>query len=101
MGNRSTARARTAPSIRQSVTIPARLAVEVQRVAKRNHLTMSKALVVLAQRGLDAEAEARKRLDAAYKRFLSESDPKRKGETGKALIREIFGRGAIAEDPLR
>jgi hypothetical protein len=48
-----------ASSIRQSVTIPAHLAIEVERVAGKKHLTMSRALVMLAQRGVDAEAEAR------------------------------------------
>ncbi len=46
-------------SVRQSVTIPAKLAIEVERVARKKHLTMSRALVVLAQRGVEAEAAAR------------------------------------------
>jgi hypothetical protein len=46
----STARIRTASSIRQSITIPAQLAVQVEHVARKKHLTISRALVVLAQR---------------------------------------------------
>ena len=86
--------------MRQSVTIPARLAIQVERIAKKKHLTISRTLVVLAERGLEAEAEARANLDATYRRFLSESDPERKGEAGKDLIRAVFGKDAIAEDPL-
>src|ERR1019366_8176747 len=56
MNRPSSTRTRTAPSARQSVTIPAELAVEVERVAREKHLTMSRALVVLAQRGVEAEA---------------------------------------------
>ncbi len=67
-------------SVRQSVTIPAQLAIEVERVARKKHLTMSRALVVLAQRGVEAEAAARKNFDATYRRFMSEADPERKGE---------------------
>jgi hypothetical protein len=93
----SKARTRTAVSVRQSVTIPAQLAIEVERVAKKKHLTMSRALVVLAQRGVEAEAAARDNLDATYRRFLSEADPERKGEAGKELIRAIFGKDSIAE----
>ena len=100
MKNRPKASARRASSVRQSVTIPAQLAVEVERVARKNHLTMSRALVVLAQRGIDAEAEARDRLKATYRRFLSEADPGRKGEAGKDLIRAIFGKDSIAEDSI-
>src|ERR1039458_9763384 len=57
----SKTRTQTASSVRQSVTIPAKLAIEVGRVARKNHLTMSRALVVLAQRGVEAEASARAR----------------------------------------
>lgn len=62
---------------------------------------MSRALVVLAQRGVDAEAAARLRLDSAYHRFMSETDSGSRGEAGKDLIRTIFGKDAIAEDSLR
>jgi hypothetical protein len=89
-----------AASVRQSVTIPAQLALEVERVAKKRHLTMSRALVVLAQRGVEAEAAARDSLNATYRRFMSEADPERKGEAGKDLIRAIFGKDSIAEDSL-
>jgi hypothetical protein len=100
MNRPSSTRTRTAPSVRQSVTIPAELAVEVERVARKKHLTMSRALVVLAQRGVEAEAAARQNLNATYRRFMDEADPKRKGEAGKDLIRTIFGNDAIAEDPI-
>jgi hypothetical protein len=61
---------------------------------------MSRALVMLAQRGVDAEASARESLNAAYRRFMSEGDPGRKDEAGKDLIRAIFGKDAIAEDSI-
>jgi hypothetical protein len=53
---------------------------------------MSRTLVVLAQRGVEAEAAARDELNATYRRFMSEADPERKGEAGKDLIRAIFGK---------
>jgi hypothetical protein len=76
------------------------LAIEVERVAKKKHLTMSRALVELAQRGVEAEGAARADLNATYRRFMSESDPERKGEAGKDLIRAIFGNDATAEDSI-
>src|SRR5450631_4214241 len=100
MKRASRVRTRTASSVRQSVTIPAQLAIEVQRVAKKKHLTMSRALVVLAQRGVEAEAAARDDLNTTYRRFMSEADPGRKGEAGKDLIRAIFGKDALAEDSI-
>src|SRR6202142_1758204 len=100
MKRASRARTRSAPSVRQSVTMPAELAIEVERLAGKKHLTMSRALVELAERGVEAEATARKSLNATYRRFLSEVDPERKGEAGKDLIRKIFGADAIAEDSI-
>lgn len=62
------------------------------------HVTMSRALVALAERGVRAEAEAKEQLKACYNQFLAENDPARKNEAGKDLIRTIFGKDSIAED---
>ena len=93
---------KTAParSVRQSVTIPATLVAAVRRTAKTQHVTMSRALVALAERGVRAEAEAKEQLKASYNRFLGENDPARKNEAGKDLIRVIFGKDGIAEDSI-
>lgn len=98
MATRKTTSAR---SVRQSVTIPAALVSEVRRAAKEQHVTMSRALVALAERGVRAEAEAKEQLKASYDRFLAENDPARKNEAGKDLIRTIFGKAALAEDLVR
>jgi hypothetical protein len=87
--------------IRQSVTIPAPLVAEVRRVAKERKLTISRALVSLAERGIQADLEAKGKLKVAYKRFMDEQSPSRKNEAGKDLVRAIFGTDAIAEDTLR
>jgi predicted DNA-binding ribbon-helix-helix protein len=98
--SRSKTVARKSQSMRQSVTIPASLAVEVRRVAKERHMTISRTLVSLAERGVRAEQEAKGNLKVAYKRFLKEQEPIKKEEAGKDLIRAIFGKDAIAEDPI-
>lgn len=87
--------------MRQSVTVPADLAVEVRRIAKQRSLTMSRALVLLAERGVRAEREAKQDLKSAYERFITEREPSKKDKAGKDLIRVIFGKNAIAEDPVR
>jgi hypothetical protein len=74
MKSASRARGRTSSSVRQSVT-PADLAIEL-------------------------EAAARKNLNASYRPFMAEADPERRGEAGKERIRSIFGKDAIAEDPI-
>jgi len=97
---RKPAAKRKAASVRQSVTMPAVLAREVRRVAKERNVTVSRALVTLAELGVEAEAAARAKLAAAYDRFMAEGDPAKKIEVGEDLIRSIFGSAAIAEDPL-
>ena len=87
-------------AVRQSVSIPAPLAAEVRRVAKERHLTISRALVTLAERGVRAEQEAKKNLKTAYRRFLDEQEPSMKEMAGKELIRAIFGKDSIAEDSI-
>src|ERR1035441_9560715 len=57
-------------------------------------------ILLLAQRGVEAEAAARDSLNATYRRFLSEADPERKGGAEKDPIRAIFGNDAIAEDSI-
>lgn len=99
----ATRTAASARSIRQCVTIPETLAAAVRRIAKDQHLTMSRALVALAERGVRAEAEAKEQLKTSYDRFLEEEeeDPARKDSSGKDLIQAIFGKDAIAEDSIR
>jgi hypothetical protein len=86
--------------LRQSVTIPAPLAAEVRRVASERHLTVSRALVSLAERGVRAERDARENLKTSYLRFVKEKDPSQKDEAGRDLIRAIFGEDGIAEDTI-
>lgn len=62
---------------------------------------MSRALVTLAERGVEAETAARARLKVAYEQFMAEEDPAKKNKVGEDLIRAVFGRAAIAEDQLR
>ena len=81
--------------------MPASLASEVRRVAQERHVTVSRALVALAERGVAAEAEAQNLLTVSYHRFMEEQDPKRKDEAGKSLIRAIFGKDSVAEDSVR
>jgi hypothetical protein len=86
---------------RQSVTLPASLAKEVRRIARERRLTMSRALVVLAEKGVEAERDAKASLRAAHHQFLVESEPAKKDRADKNLIRAIFGKDALAEDPVR
>ena len=80
--------------------MPAPLAREVQRLAKERKVTVSRALVTLAEKGIEAEVAGRARLVAAYEGFIA-SEGSASKEAGKELIKAIFGKDAVAEDPLR
>ena len=81
--------------------MPATLAADVRRVATERHVTKSRALVDLAERGVRAEAEAKQQLNFAYRTFIDQAEPERKNEAGRDLIRAIFGKDSIAEDSIR
>ena len=50
---------------------------------------------------VEAGVATRAKLTTAYENFMAEQDPARRIEVGEDLIRAIFGKAAIAEDPLR
>jgi hypothetical protein len=56
--------------------------------------------VTLAEQGVRAEHDAKENLKTAYSRFLKEQEPSKKEEAGRDLVRAIFGKDAIAEDPI-
>jgi hypothetical protein len=76
------------------------LEAELRRVAQERHLTMSRTLITLAEQALRAEHDAKENLKTAYKTFLTEQEPSKKEAAGHDLIRSIFGKDAIAEDPI-
>ena len=94
-------RVRRAEPVRQSVLLPAPLAIEVRRLAKERHLTLSRAVVSLVAKGVRAEMSEKEDLEASYGRFISEKNPAKREGAGKDLIRAVFGKDAIAEDSVR
>jgi hypothetical protein len=88
-------------TLRQNVAIPEPLAKELRRVAKERRLTLGRALVALAEKGVQADRDAEKNLRISYRRFVKATDDTTKGKAGKDLIRAVFGKDAIAEDPVQ
>ena len=58
-----------------------------------------RALVRRARLGVYAEKAAKEKLKIACRSFLQEHEPSSKKRAGKDLIRAIFGKDAITEDP--
>ena len=87
-------------SIRQSVTLTVPLAKEVRRIARQQRIPMSRALVSLAEQGVQARRDRRQQILSAYGRLVSEQNPQAIEQAGEDLMESIFGKNAFAKDPV-
>jgi len=62
---------------------------------------MSKILSGYVEHGVRSDVDSMQRFDAAYDRFMEESNLEQKAAAGRELIRSIFGDDAIAEDQVQ
>jgi hypothetical protein len=77
--------------VRQSVSLPSRLARRVRAIARSRRTSANRVLVSLIETGLEArEAEKRRFFDVA-RRFKETSDPVESERLREDLARMIFG----------
>lgn len=81
----------TAKQVRRSVTLPTRLAEQVERIAKRRRLSDNRVLVELVEQGLEAQKAKEKAFFALAERFRAAVDPKEVKHLGDELGRFMFG----------
>ncbi len=81
----------TAKQVRRSVTLPSRIADQIERIAKRRRLSDNRVLVELVEQGLQAQREKEKSFFALAERFRAASDPDEVKELGDEMGRFIFG----------
>jgi hypothetical protein len=77
--------------VRRSLTLPAQLAEQVERIAKKRRLSDNRVLVELVEQGLEAEKEKQKAFFAVAERFRAAADPKEAKQLGDEMGRFIFG----------
>jgi len=77
--------------LRRSITLPSRLAEQVDRMARKKRLSENRVLVELVERGLEAQKEKEKAFFALAERFRAASDPKEVKQLGDEMGRFIFG----------
>ena len=79
-------------SVRQSITLPTKVANQVRTMAKRRRLSANRMLVELVEEGI----ETQKRKEIAFfelaERFRSASDPAEIQKLGDELGQMVFGR---------
>lgn len=81
-------------AVRQSVTLPSRLASKVRSMAQRRRLSANRMLIELVERGIEAEERKRQDFFELAERFRNAADPKDAKRLGDELGRTIFGANA-------
>jgi hypothetical protein len=81
----------TAKQVRRSVSLPAPIAKQVERMAKRQRLSDNRVLVELIELGIEAQKQKEKAFFALAERFRAESDPQQAKRLGDELGLLVFG----------
>jgi hypothetical protein len=79
-------------NVRQSVTLPAKVATQVRSMAKRRRLSANRMLIELVQEGLEAKKQKEKAFFELAERFRAADDPKEVERLGEELGQMVFGR---------
>lgn len=77
--------------VRRSVTLPTKLAEQVERIARKRRLSDNRVLVELVEHGLEAQREKEKAFFALAERFRAAADPEEVKQLGDEMGRFIFG----------
>jgi hypothetical protein len=77
--------------VRRSVTLPSKLAEQVERIARKKRLSDNRVLVELLEQGLEVQKEKEKAFFALADRFRAASDPEEVKQLGDEMGRFIFG----------
>jgi hypothetical protein len=77
--------------VRRSVTLPAQIAQQVDRLAKRRRLSENRVLVELIEEGIEAAQQKEQTFFELAERFRSSKDPAEVKKLGDELGRFVFG----------
>jgi aminoglycoside phosphotransferase family enzyme len=81
----------TTKQVRRSVTLPAQIAQQVERLAKRRRLSDNRVLVELIEQGIEATKQKEQMFFELAERFHSSKDPDVVKKLGDELGRFVFG----------
>ena len=81
-------------AVRQSVSLPAKVAVQVRAMAKTRKLSSTRMLVELIENGIESEKRKQQEFFALAERFRQEKDPAAAKRLGDELGRMVFGADA-------
>jgi predicted transcriptional regulator len=81
----------TRKQVRRSVTLPAQIAQQVDRLAKRRRLSDNRVLVELIEQGIEAAKQKEQAFFELAERFRSSKDAAEIKKLGDELGRFVFG----------
>lgn len=81
----------TNKSVRQSISLPAKVAAQVRTLAKTRRLSSSRMLVELIQNGMEAEKRKQQEFFELAEKFREATDPEEAKKLGDKLGRMVFG----------
>ena len=81
----------TTKQVRRSVTLPAQIAQQVERLAKRRRLSDNRVLVELIEQGIEATKQKEQAFFELAERFRSSRNPDDVKQLGDELGRFVFG----------
>lgn len=84
----------TEKAVRQSVTLPAKVAKQVRSMAKSRRLSASRVLVELVEEGMEARTHREREFRVLTERLRQATDPAEIERLGNELGRMVFGGSA-------
>ncbi len=81
----------TTKQVRRSVTLPAPIAQQVDRMAKRRRLSDNRVMVELIEQGIEAAKQREQAFFELAERFRSSKSPDEVEKLGDELGRFVFG----------
>jgi hypothetical protein len=89
--NRARIKQTTVKHVRRSVSLPPKIAKQVETLAKQRDLSDNRVLVELIEQGIEASRQKEKAFFQLAERFRSASDPEQVKQLGDELGRFVFG----------
>jgi len=77
--------------LRRSITLPPKVAKQVETLAKQHDLSDNRVLVELIEQGIEARQQKEKTFFQLAERFRAASDPEQVRKLGDELGRFVFG----------
>jgi len=80
-----------AKTVRQSISLPVKTAMQVRTMAKSRRLSATRMLVELIENGIEAEERKQREFFDLAERFRTERDPEEINRLGDQMGRMVFG----------